>query len=64
MQVFRSSNLEFSNQPLSLTNLHVGYEHERSLDIFELKINLDTKLFYTSDSVYVVSIWMNNLSVI
>lgn len=64
MQVFRSSNLEFSNQPLSLTNLHVGYEHELSLDIFELKIHLDTKLFYTSDSVYVVSIWMNNLSVI
>lgn len=63
MQVCRSNNLEFSNQPLSLINLHVGYEHEISFDIFELKIYLDTKLLYISDTVCVVSVWMNNLSI-
>lgn len=35
MQVYRSNNLEFPNPSL---NLHVGYEHEISLGIFELKI--------------------------
>lgn len=45
MQVCRSSNLEFSNQTLSLTNLYMGYKHEISLGIFELKKNLDTNYF-------------------
>jgi hypothetical protein len=63
MQIRRSSHLEFSNQPLCITNLCVGQKHEISLDVSELEINLDTKLLYISDIDCVVSIWMNNLKI-
>lgn len=59
MQVFRSNNLEFSNQRLN--QFTMGYEHEISLDIFELKINLDTKVLCISDTLCVMTMWMNNL---